>query len=88
MSKNKQIDETLLFDLIKWHVLSRDDNFEDVFKTPEMEQSIYARLKEKWEAWQKQIAFSQYKTGGSKEVREAARQEYLDLQGIHKNFRR
>lgn len=86
----KQIDEQLLFDLIKYHVLAYEDNGLNykLFRSAEFEKSLTKRLSEKWLSWQKQIAFTKYKTAPEAEQREKSRNDYLDLQGITKDFKR
>lgn len=86
----KQIDDDLLFDLIKYHVLAKDNNGAnyELFRTSELEARIQKGLSEKWIAWQKQDAFKKYKTSKDPAEREANRTRYLDLQGILEDFRR
>ncbi len=86
----KQIDDDLLFDLIKYHVLAYEDNEVnfDIFHSPELEKSIRKGLSDKWIAWQKQNAFKKYKTSKDAAERECNRNIYLDLQGVPKDFRR
>lgn len=51
------------------------------------EDRIRSRLQEKLEAMVKRELYTRYKTAGTPEEREKARQEYLEKVGISENFR-
>lgn len=75
--KNVTIPEELFIDLVKYFLADiRCD-----------EDRIRSRLQEKLEAMVKREVYTRYKTAGTPEEREKARQEYLERVGIPENFR-
>lgn len=75
--KNVTIPEELFIDLVKYFLA--DIQWD--------EDRIRSRLQEKLEAMVKRELYTRYKTAGTPEEREKARQEYLEKVGIPENFR-
>lgn len=75
--KNVTIPEELFIDLVKYFLA--DIRWD--------EDRIRSRLQEKLEAMVKRELYTRYKTAGTPEEREKARQEYLGKVGIPENFR-
>ena len=75
--KNVTIPEELFIDLVKYFLA--DIRWD--------EDRIRSRLQEKLEAMVKRELYTRYKTAGTPEEREKARQEYLVKVGIPENFR-
>lgn len=75
--KNVTIPEELFIDLVKYFLA--DIRWD--------EDRIRSRLQEKLEAMVKREVYTRYKTAGTLEEREKARQEYLEKVGIPENFR-
>ena len=75
--KNVTIPEELFIDLVKYFLA--DIRWD--------EDRIRSRLQEKLEAMVKRELYTRYKTAGTPEEREKARQEYLEKVGIAENFR-
>ena len=75
--KNVTIPEELFIDLVKYFLA--DIRWD--------EDRIRSRLQEKLEAMVKRELYTRYKTAGTPEEREKARQEYLEKVGIPENFR-
>lgn len=75
--KNVTIPEELFIDLVKYFLA--DIRWD--------EDRIRSRLQEKLEAMVKRELYTRYKTAGTLEEREKARQEYLEKVGIPENFR-
>lgn len=76
---NVQIPEKLFLDLLKYHCLD--------MATDELQDTISADLQKKLDSMVMRDLYGKYKTAATPEEREAARQEYLDKRGIHKDFR-
>jgi hypothetical protein len=75
--KNVTISEELFVDLVKYFLVDiRLD-----------EDKIGLRLQEKLDALVKRELYTTYKTAGTPEEREKARQEYLEKVGITEGFR-
>ena len=75
--KNVTIPEELFIDLVKYFLA--DIRWD--------EDRIRSGLQEKLEAMVKRELYTRYKTAGTPEEREKARQEYLENVGIPENFR-
>lgn len=75
--RNFQIPESLFVALIKYHVLGIEECL------PEIEQG----LKQKYEAVIKREYYTNSKTAKTEEEREKARKAYLDMVGMHPDFR-
>lgn len=75
--KNVTIPEELFIDLVKYFLA--DIRWD--------EDRIRSRLQEKLEAMVKRELYTRYKTDGTPEEREKARQEYLEKVGMPENFR-
>jgi hypothetical protein len=75
--KNVTIPEELFIDLVKYFLA--DIRWD--------EDRIRSGLQEKLEAMVKRELYTRYKTAGTPEEREKARQEYLEKVGITENFR-
>ena len=75
--KNVTIPEELFIDLVKYFLA--DIRWD--------EDRIRSRLQEKLEAMVKRELYTRYKTAGTLEEREKARQEYLEKVGVPENFR-
>lgn len=75
--KNVTIKQELFMDLVKYFLVNiRED-----------EDRIRLELQEKMDALVKRELYTKYKTAGTPEEREVARQEYLEKAGIPKDFR-
>ena len=72
-----QISEELFFALLKYHLVEMDDVLPEIKKG----------LEEKLEAMVRRDLYTKYKTAPTEEEREKARQEYLDMVGMHRSFR-
>ena len=85
MNKNIQISAVTF--LLTEYIL---ENFY-IETNSEAEEMILKKVKnafrEKSEKIKRSEAYTKYKTAVSKDEKETARQEYLDLAGIHKSFR-
>lgn len=75
--KNVTIKQELFMDLVKYFFAN----------IREEEDRIRLELQEKIDALVKRELYTKYKTAGTLEEREAARQEYLEKAGIPKDFR-
>lgn len=75
--KNIQISYDLFMKLLEYHC----------FEIYECEDNIKQELENKLNALVKRKYYTDYKTAGSEEEREKARQKYLDEVGMHKDFR-
>jgi hypothetical protein len=58
-----------------------DEHVKEIVKR--LEQSINSKT----EAMEKRKAYTEYKTSTDKNLKEAARQKYLDLTGVHRDWR-
>lgn len=81
--KNIQIPEELFFDLLKYFILTSDDEI----ISEEMHERIRIGLLKKLQAMADRELYTTYKTAPTEEEREKARQKYLDSKGIPQNFR-
>lgn len=79
MSKQVQIPQELFLDLVRYFCL--DDTSEARYK------AISKALEEKLDKMIRHETYSASKVAETPEEREKARQRYLDLVGIHKDFR-
>lgn len=79
MAKNVQISQELFFDLVRYFLL--DDTSETRLN------AISDALETKLDKLVKHDTYSASKTAETPEEREKARQQYLDMVGIHKDFR-
>lgn len=77
--KNIQIPQDLFFDLIRYFCL--EDMSDERFK------AISKALEEKIDKIQRHNEYTTSKTALNASEREAARKKYLDMVGIHKDFR-
>ena len=87
--KNVTIPEELFIDLVKYFKLAGIE-FDNKYFLADIrcdEDRIRSRLQEKLEAMVKREVYTRYKTAGTPEKREKARQEYLEKVGIPENFR-
>ncbi len=75
--KNIQITEELFIQLVKFHLLESNVGLEN----------IKQGLEEKLQKVINHTTYTNYKTAKTPEEREAARQEYLNRIGCHKDFR-
>lgn len=75
--KNIQISQELFIDLIDYHLLDQFDK----------EEAIKKGLEDKMDSIIKREKYTKSKTGLTEEEREKARQEYLDIVGMHPSFR-
>lgn len=76
--KSYQISEELFLKLLKYHLFNQE----------ELGAEIKLGLEEKLEQITRHDMYSRYKTAGTEEDREKARQEYLERVGISDSFRR
>ena len=74
---NIQISEELFMNLIKYHLVGLD----------ELSEAIKHELQIKLDKVIERKIYTTYKTAPTEEEREEARIEYLNLKGIHKDFR-
>lgn len=81
--KNIQIPEELFFDLLKYFILTSDNEI----ISEEMHEKIRTSLLKKLQAMADRELYTTYKTAPTEEEREKARQKYLDSKGIPQNFR-
>lgn len=79
MSKNVQIPEALFIDLVKLHLLDLGDD--------EIDARVRQGLQDKLAALVRRQLYTDSKTAESAELRELARQRYLDERGIPASFR-
>lgn len=79
MSKQVQIPQELFLDLVRYFCL--DDTSTERYKV------ILSGLETKLDKLARHEAYSASKTAENASEREIARQRYLDLVGIHKDFR-
>ena len=80
MSKNVQIPLELLYDLCRVHLVGQDDK--------DTLERIQKALEGKLDAMVAHDTYSKSKDSNlTAQEREEARQKYLDLKGIHKDFR-
>lgn len=75
--KNVQIPYDLFISLLQYHLM-KDKTFED---------KIIDGLEQKINSLVKHELYTKYKTEPTEELREQARQEYLNRRGIPKSFR-
>ena len=75
--KNIQISQELFIDLIDYHLLDHFDK----------EEAIKKGLEVKIDSIIKREKYTKSKTALTEEEREKARQEYLDIVGMHPSFR-
>lgn len=85
MGKNVLLPETILVDIYRLifylEDYELDYNVHNIIKR--LENSINAKL----EAKEKRRAYTEYKLGETDEAKETARQKYLELAGIHCDWR-
>ena len=79
MAKNVQISQELFFELVRYFCL--DDTSETRYK------AISDALEAKLDKLVRHETYSASKTAETPEQREIARQKYLDMVGIHEDFR-
>ena len=79
MSKNVQISQETFIKLVRYFCL--DDTSIELYN------ALRSDLEAKLDKIIAHETYSQYKTADSPEDREKARQQYLELKGIHKDFR-
>lgn len=77
--KNVQIPQELFLQLVRYFCL--DDT------SPELYNSLKSDLEAKLDKLARHEAYTAYKTSESPETAEQARQRYLDMVGVHKDFR-
>lgn len=75
--KNVMIPEELFGKIIKYHLLDREQEADDIRKG----------LEKKLDAMVNREVYSKSKTAPTKEEREKFRQEYLDRKGMQESFR-
>lgn len=78
--KNIQIEYSFFLDLISYAFLHEDSN--DIGY-----QRIVAAFRRKLEAMERHDLYSLYKSGASEDLRQKAREEYLDMLGIRESLR-
>lgn len=77
MQKNIQISYDLFHDLLLYFG----------FEKEELRDKIFNELQKKLDAMVRRELYSKYKTAPTQEEQEEARQKYLDMVGIHRDFR-
>ncbi|MBQ9305072.1 complexin-2 [Butyrivibrio fibrisolvens] len=75
--KNIQIPQELFIRLIRFHLFDMDEDADLIKKG----------LEDKMERLARHEIYSKSKTASSEEEKEKARQEYLDMVGMHQDFR-
>lgn len=75
--KMVQIPESLFVELMKYHVLGIEDSLPEIKKG----------LEQKYEAMMRRELYTKSKTAETEAEREEARKAYLDMVGMHQNFR-
>lgn len=75
--KNIQIPEELFIALMKYHLLDME------VVQPEIKKG----LMDKMDSISMRLLYSKYKTAPTEEVKQKARQEYLDKRGVPESFR-
>ena len=75
--KNIQIPQELFIRLIRFHLFDMDEDADFIKKG----------LEDKMERLARHEIYSKSKTASSEEEKEKARQEYLDMVGMHQDFR-
>ena len=75
--KNIQIPQELCIRLIRFHLFDMDEDADLIKKG----------LEDKMERLARHEIYSKSKTASSEEEKEKARQEYLDMVGMHQDFR-
>ena len=75
--KNIQIPPELFIRLIRFHLFDMDEDADLIKKG----------LEDKMERLARHEIYSKSKTASSEEEKEKARQEYLDMVGMHQDFR-
>jgi hypothetical protein len=85
MSKNIQLPMSAVVDMYRLIILLEDYELDYDTRTiiKRIEQYITAKI----EAMEKRKTYSEYKMAADEKTREAARQKYLDLAGIHRDWR-
>lgn len=81
MEKSVQISYELFIQLARYHLVKNMEEQE------QLERSIVRGLERKIDAMARHEQYTRYKTSANGEERERARQEYLDMIGLHKDFR-
>ena len=85
MGKNIQLPLSAFLDL--YRLIAALESFELDTDTRAIAKRLDTVIDAKIESMQRRSAYSAYKTAPTEEEREAARQEYLDLAGIHEDWR-
>lgn len=79
MSKNVQISQETFLKLVQFFYIENHD--EDIYK------SIQSDIEHKIDSVVKRELYTQYKTSNTEQERETARQKYLEMIGMHKDWR-
>ena len=85
ISKNIMLPFSLFIDLFRLIILL--DDYDLDYKTRTMVIHLEDALNKKLDAIQKREVYTEYKMASTDEEREQARQKYLDLAGIHRDWR-
>jgi hypothetical protein len=85
MSKNILLPQAVVVDLYKLIIFLDDYELDEPIRSivKRLEQSINSKI----EAMEKRKTYTEYKMAADEKSREAARQKYLDLAGIHRDWR-
>jgi len=84
-SKKIQISMDMFLDVYKL-ILALQDYDLDIY-TKEIANRLEGQISAKLDAMQKREAYTTYKAGDTDEEKERARQKYLDMIGMHKDWR-
>ena len=79
MSKNVQISQELFFELVRYFYVEEHSN--------ELYESITKSIEQKIDSIVKHELYTQSKIAKTEEEREQARKKYLDMVGMHKDWR-
>lgn len=85
LSKRVQIEMSTFLDV--YRLIFALEQYEMDFDTTEIIKRLETALNAKIDAMIKHDTYTKSKTAETEEEREAARQKYLDLAGIHKDWR-
>ena len=79
MPKNVQISQETFLKLVQYFYV--ENHNEDIYK------SIQSDIEHKIDSVVKRELYTQYKTSNTEQERETARQKYLEMIGMHKDWR-
>lgn len=83
--KNMQIPESMFVDVVR--LISALDDYELDESTDSIKKRLEIAINTKIEAMERRNTYTTYKTADTDAEREAARQKYLELAGVHPDWR-